>query len=112
MSFHYGIESIPLYSDKRDKMQNGNRFFHIWKLKKNERHNRLLQFTCSDFLKQVLPSFSIGCKLLRDLLLRQFLTSVMSRLHYRRDRDDITKPCSCKVKGMVSLMKRPFTKLF
>lgn len=34
MSFHYGIESIPLYSDKTDKVQNENWFFKIWELKK------------------------------------------------------------------------------
>jgi len=33
MSFHYGIEYIPLYSDKTGKVQNENRFFKIWEWK-------------------------------------------------------------------------------
>lgn len=109
MSFHYSnpflfilIEEIK-YKMRTDSFKSGN---------KKKGHNKLLQFLCSDFLKQILPSFSLGCKLLSDQLLRWILTSGMSKLHYRRDRDDITKLFSCKVRGMVSLMKRSFPSCF
>lgn len=55
MSFHYGIESIPIYSDKTDKMQNENRFF------KSELKKLTTDFCSpySDFFKKIFEANSI-----------------------------------------------------